>query len=394
MMAISRRSRVSVLVLVSAALVAAVPAWAQSHYAGAIGPGSFYEIDVPPIWNGDLVLYAHGIVQADEPVALPTTQDGYNELRTWLLAGGYAVAASSYSTNGWSLADAVRRTHQLSAIFTSKVGLPGRRLLVGYSMGALAIIKLAEQHPGQYDGALTMCGPLGGALRELNYAGDLRVTFDYYFPGLLPGTTFQVPEGTDYRPPSADDPDGSELFQQVYHALTTNPGVTLQWAAAAGLPFQDTTELFGSALYAVGFVLRYTNDFIDRVNGKIPFDNSDRIYQVNVSPDAATNAYLSGLLNAGVQRFVADRAAVNYYEHNYMPSGQIGIPVIALHTARDPGIPYWHEERFAEAVSEAGREELLDQRRIDGWGHCAIPPDDVAAAFTDLAQWVETGTRP
>lgn len=90
-MAISRRSRTSVLVLASAALAGAVPAWAQSHYAGAIGPGSFYEIDVPRIWNGDLVLYAHGIVQADEPVALPIPPDdvaaAFTDLAQWAEAG-------------------------------------------------------------------------------------------------------------------------------------------------------------------------------------------------------------------------------------------------------------------------------------------------------------------
>src|SRR5258706_10855221 len=89
---------------------------AQSHYEGSAGPGALYEIDVPAEWNGDLVLYAHGIVQASEAVTLPSGQDRFDVLRAHLLASGYAVAASSYSTNGWSLADAVRRTHQLSGL--------------------------------------------------------------------------------------------------------------------------------------------------------------------------------------------------------------------------------------------------------------------------------------
>jgi pimeloyl-ACP methyl ester carboxylesterase len=393
-MHISMRSRIFMLVLACAGLaVVSAPASAQTHYAAAIGPGSFYEIDIPEVWNGDLVLYAHGIVQADEPVAPPTMQDGYAQLRAALLASGYAVAASSYSSNGWSLADAVRRTHQLSSIFTSKAGVPRRRLLVGHSMGALAIVKLAEEHAGQYDGVLAMCGPLGGALRELQYAGDARVTFDYYFPGVLPGTAFAVPPGTQYLSPF--DPGGpSELFLRVYAALSANPAATLQWATAAGLPFNDATELGSSALYVVGFVLRYTNDFIERVHGKIPYDNSETRYQVNVTPDPQTNAYLSALLNAGVERFDADRAAVNYYEHNYTPSGQIGIPVITLHTERDAAIPYQHEDLFAAKIAAAGQSDLLVQRPIDRWGHCAFTPEEIQTAFGDLARWVETGTRP
>ena len=238
--------------------VATATGSAQTHYEGEAGPGSLYEIDVPANWNGDLVLYAHGIVEATLPVALPTTQDGYNVLRSHLLAAGYAVAASSYSSNGWALADAVRRTHQLNAIVARKAGRPRRTFLVGHSMGALAIVKLAEQHPEEYDGVLAMCGPLGGALAELQYAGDARVTFDYYFPNVLPGTAFDVPAGTQYLSPF-DVGGPNPLFLSVYSALSANPSATFQWATAAKLPFITEAELGNAALYVVGFLVRYTS---------------------------------------------------------------------------------------------------------------------------------------
>jgi pimeloyl-ACP methyl ester carboxylesterase len=367
--------------------------FAQSHFAGTTGPGSSYEIDVPAVWNGDLVLYAHGIVQAEQPVVPPTNQDGYNLLRAALLNGGYAVAASSFSSNGWSLDDAVRRTHQLSGIFTSKAGHPRRIFLLGHSMGALAIVKLAENYPGQYDGALPMCGPLGGALAELQYAGDARVTFDFYFPGVLPGTPFDVPAGTQFLSPF--EPGGpSPLFLSVLSAISSDPTRTFQWATAAKLPFANATELANSALYVVGFVLRYTNDFIERVNGKIPYDNRDTQYQVNVTPDPATNMFLSGLLNAGVQRFDAHQAALHYYERNFTPTGRIGIPVLTLHTTRDPAIPFAHEALFAAAVADAGESALLVQRPIDRWGHCAFTPAEILTGFSDLVGWVTTGQQP
>ena len=53
---------------------ATVQVQAQTHFAGAIGPGSTYEIDVPALWNGALVLYAHGLVQAEQPVVPPTAR--------------------------------------------------------------------------------------------------------------------------------------------------------------------------------------------------------------------------------------------------------------------------------------------------------------------------------
>jgi pimeloyl-ACP methyl ester carboxylesterase len=389
------RTHVVRLSLVAAAAwaVPAAAASAQTHASGAIGPGSTYEIDAPASWNGDLVLYAHGIVQADQPVAAPAMQDGFSQFRSALLASGYAVAASSFSSNGWSLDDAVRRTHQLRGIVEEKIGQPRRVYLAGHSMGALAITRIVEEFAGQYDGALPMCGPLGGALRELQYAGDARVTFDAYFPGVLPGSAFDVPAGTQYLSPF--EPGGpSALFLQVYAAIAANPQKTVQWAAAAKLPYASATELGTSALYVVGFVLRYTNDFIERVNGKMPFDNRLTSYRVDITNDLATNNYLSAQLNDAVVRYDADQAALNYYGRNYEPSGRIGVPVLTLHTSRDPGIPAWHEDRFKEVVGLAGRADFLSQRSFNRFGHCAFTPAEVTTAFDDLVTWVTTGQKP
>ncbi len=379
--------------VITVALALPRVASAQIHVEGATGPGSLYQIDAPAHWNGDLVIYAHGIVEASLPVVLPSSQDGYAVLRDQLLASGFAVAASSYSSNGWSLGDAVRRLHQLEGLAGSKIGKPRRTYLVGHSMGALAITKLAETYPGQYDGALTLCGPVGGASAELQYAGDARVTLDYFFPGLIPGTAFNIAPGTTYLSPF--DPGGpSPLFLQVFSAFSAQPDKVFQWAVAAKLPFISNAELANSALYVVGFLVRYTNDFIERVNGKMPFDNQNVQYQLNVTPDPVTNAYLTALLNAGVERFTADRAALNYYERNYAPSGHITFPMISLHTLRDPAIPFSHETAFASLVAAAGRSHWLVQRPINRWGHCAFTPSELTTAFGDLVGWVQTGQRP
>jgi pimeloyl-ACP methyl ester carboxylesterase len=379
---------VAALLACAGVRLAAAP---QSHQEGAIGPGSMYAIDVPADWNGDLVLYAHGIVQADLAVALPTDQDGFGPVRDALLAAGYAVAASSYSSTGWALEDAVQRTHQLGKIFTASFAKPRRVFLAGHSLGALAIVKMAETYPTQYAGALPMCGPLGGALPEIGYVADARVTLDFYFPGLLPGTPLDVPEGTVFEPPTASTP-GSPLFWKVYSTLfdPANQGKLVQWALAAKLPFADANELGVTALYVIGFELRYTNDLVQRVNGKTPYDNSQTIYQVNATADPATNAFLSAQLNQGVARYEADPAAINFYTRNYAPSGRIGIPVLTLHTTRDPAIPIAHEDRFAGAVALAGRSNLLRQHAIDAWGHCAFTTDQMLAGFNELVSWVDS----
>ena len=389
---VGRPERLAVLLGVLLALAPAL-LYAQSRFEGDLGPGSSYQIDVPLAWNGGLVLYAYGMLQTDVPVVQPSQLADYNDLRDALLASGYAVAASSYSSNGWALADAVRRTHQLSGIFKSIAGAPRRTFLIGASLGALVAVKLAETQGRQYDGVLALCGPLGGALPELQYVGDGRVIFDYYFPDLLPGSPFDVPAGTAFLSPF--EPGGpSPLFIDVTTALAANPSATLRWAAAANLPYNDVSELADSALAFIWFSLRHTNDLVVRVHGKLPYDNSDTAYEVDVSADPVLNAFRSGVLNANVARFESDEAAVNYYAHNYTPSGGIGIPVLTLHTTRDPAIPISHETVFGAAVAAAGRSNLLSQKSIDRWGHCTFTDDDVQAAFGRLVQWVEMGIKP
>jgi hypothetical protein len=252
---------------------------------------------------------------------------------------------------------------------------------------------LAESSALLHAPALALCGPLGGALPELQYVGDARVIFDYYFPDVLPGAPFEVPPGTAFLSPI--DPGGpSALFLKVIAALASNLSATRRWAAAANLPFDSDAELADSALAVLAFSLRYTNDFVERVNGKLPYDNSDTTYVVDVSNDPVLNAFLSGVLNANVTRIDGDRAAINHYDHNYTPSGRIGIPTITLHTTRDPAIPYTHETVFGAAVNGAGRSDLLKQVSIDRWGHCAFTPDEVHTAIGSLVTWVETGVKP
>ena len=383
------------LVLLASLVFALTPALAhaQTHLEGQIGPGSTYEMDVPAAWNGSLVVYAHGLLQDDQPVVPPSQLPEHVLVRNALLASGFAVAASSYSSNGWALADAVRRTHQLNGLFSAKVGAPRRTYLMGASMGALVAVKLAEAHPNQYDGALAMCGPLGGALAQVQYVADARVTFDYYFPGVLPGTPFHVPAGTSFLPPGV--PGGpSPLFVSVVQAMAANTAATLQWASAANLPFNNMAELADSALFVIGSSLQATNDLIERVNGKLPYDNSHTKYIVDATPFPDVNLVLSGQLNEGVERFEADRAAINYYRRNYTPSGEIGIPVVTLFSTRDPWIPAFHEVLFGSAVAAAGRSQFLTQYPIDRWGHCSFSVAEAQAAFGALVQWVETGVKP
>ncbi|KAG0753783.1 hypothetical protein G6F24_012796 [Rhizopus arrhizus] len=84
------------LLLPSTSLLAA-PATAPRALSGEL-QGAPWRLDVPASWNGDLVMLAHGY----EPVGVPrTTPMTANDSTATLLAAGYAVAQSAYSSQGW-----------------------------------------------------------------------------------------------------------------------------------------------------------------------------------------------------------------------------------------------------------------------------------------------------
>ena len=339
---------------------------------GSTGPGADYAFAIPDNWNRQLVVYGHGIVDPSAAVVLPTTQDGFQGMRDALLARGFAVAYSSYSENGYAVKDAAQRLHQLSGLFTAKFGQPSRTFLAGHSLGAAAVQMLAEEFPQQYDAALAMCGLLGGGVPEVQYLGHVRVLFDAYFPGVLPGDLLNVPNAT-FRP-------GDPLFMAVLGALQmgfVTPGMpTLAFASAAKLPFTSPTELVTGALTAIGFNIRFTNDLLQRTHGHSFFDNMDTVY-----PPA---------VNGIVDRFAATPDALSYLRQYYTPSGALSFPMLTLHTMRDPVVPAFHQALYG-SIAPADR---LVQRTVNAFGHCSFNQQEMLTAFDDLVLWVNEGIRP
>jgi hypothetical protein len=107
------RSMVRVCLSLFLAAIFVLRVDAAQLVTGATPTGAFYAFAVPDDWNGDLIVYGHGIVDPAAPVALPTTQDGFGALKEALLQRGFAIAYSSYSENGYALKDASQRLHEL-----------------------------------------------------------------------------------------------------------------------------------------------------------------------------------------------------------------------------------------------------------------------------------------
>jgi pimeloyl-ACP methyl ester carboxylesterase len=372
-----RRAFLTVLILIGASLG---QARADEVVDGKFGPGALYRLVRPTAWNGSLVLYAHGSVSPDQPLAIPPDAELVISL---LVPQGFAVAVSSFSANGWVVKDGAQRTHQLLGIFTSKFGRPTSVYVGGASMGGLIAIKLVETYPDAYAGALPACAVSGGTQRLFDYYAHARALFDFSYPNvLLPGSAGDLPPGTDIT---------QDIALPAAAAITTNPGPAAAMAQVGQTPFPFATppELLESIVTALVGNAGNLAELRSLTNGHPYFDNWSTNYSSQTLP-----APLLAAINAGVERFDASPSAVQELDHNYNPSGDLRIPMLMLSNARDPVVPGFNQASYAAAVAAKGAGDFLVQRQVPAFGHCVFTPTQLASAFSDLVLWVQFGIKP
>jgi pimeloyl-ACP methyl ester carboxylesterase len=357
---------------------------ASQVVTGKTGPGALYALHVPAEWNGDLILFLHGYTPTAWPVALPDADpiwgSRYAAIRDSALAHGYAFAWSSNSENGLAIKDAAIRTRQLKGLFVAKFGRPQHTYLWGFSMGGAGALHLAEQNPALFDGVLAECGVALGFGPIIDQRFNLRVLFDYFHPGVIPGPATAFPADVDW----------ATIQPGVIAAILANPAAAIELAAVDQVRLEynnDFSELVQHIVTSLTFSSAWwwTGDIWARTNGH-PFFDNETLWYTGSSDDAA--------LNAGVARFTAHPSAVNAIAHWYSPSGRLGVPVLMIHTQRDQQVPVRHVLTFADLAAVAGSADLLVQRIEDRFGHCVFEASEEVAAMEDLARWVRTGVRP
>jgi pimeloyl-ACP methyl ester carboxylesterase len=378
--------------------------WARV-VTGETGPGSLYALYIPTNWNGDAIYFAHGIRPPLDPITLDAdNQDNFLDVRDELGRLGYAFAYSSFSENGLAVKDGAQRTYQLRAFLNSELpSKPKHNYLAGYSLGALVALDVAERFSGQYDGVLAMCGMVGGTPRELQYVGDVRALFDYYYPGVLPGNVISVP-----TPPLTIP----EIQGRVIAAITANPLGLYAIASTAQTPLAfapignvgDPTSpafrsLVGSLVTALYYQLLGTPDVLGRTHGHSPYDNRTITYAMGtlVAPAPVPSALIASLIansNVGVARYDITPDAQNYLDKYYVPTGRLTIPVVSVHNFWDPLVPFFHEPALAQAAAAAGASGMLLQRGVPNYGHCNFSTALVVSSFQTLANWVTMGPKP
>lgn len=330
-------------------------------------------------FNGSVIMYAHGyIAQGSAPdtwkshLILP---DG-TSLPALLNSLGFGFAASGFSKDGLAIPQGMKDTKDLATLIQQFA--PVQRFYVtGASEGGLIATKLLEEDTF-FAGGTAVCGPVGDIQKQLNYVGDTRVLFDYFFPNVLPGDVTHVPPElvTNWAKYEAD----------IKKAVKAKPLETLQLLSAAqitvGLDFANAGESIARVLWYDVF------GFEDAKNtlGGIPFDNTQRVYK---------GSFDDRRLNARVLRVVGDPAvAVNLPKYN--TTGRLKNPLVTLHTIWDPVVPYDHEAWYGAKVAIAGKSSELIQLPSFQYGHCQVSVGDAvfALALTILKSYFSPASLP
>lgn len=343
-----------------------------------------YRIEVPANWNGKLVLWAHGFAGT----GLELKVDNH-PLRAFLLANGYAWAASSYSKNDYDPAQGAKDTHALTQYFNGRFGRPGRTYITGASMGGHVTGIVAEQWPQQYDGAMPVCGVLGD-YELFDYFLDFNVAAQ-----TLSGVGKTFPYGADYLTSTVPATKAAlgPAFPFFLNASGQNLKSLTQLRSGGVRPLFEQGWLFWNAVAGdFLFGLGVGDGTLARQPG-VAVQNSDVTYQFDTNPALSA---AETLFNSSVQRVTADpQARRNNGIANVPPTtGDLRIPMLALHTLGDLFVPFHMEQEYARRVASKGWSHNLVQRATRDVGHCSFTGPELAQTFVDLAKWVEGGVKP
>ena len=332
---------------------------------------------VPPAWNGDLVVFAHGYVAptAGDPV-IPWDQlelpDG-TSIPGIVTGLGFAFATTSYSDDGLAVLPGVQDVQALVDYFEDLRPDTDHVYLIGASEGGLVTTLAVEQAPNVFSGGLATCGPVGDFRRQVDYWGDFRVLFDYFFPGILPGKATEVPD-------EIRDNWEAGYVPAITKALTARPDRLDKLLRVSRAPFDpnDPQTKVETALGILWYNVFATNDATAKLGGN-PYDNSRRLYL------GSGNDFRLNLL---VDRYYADRTALAAIESGYQTSGKLAAPLVTLHTTADPIVPYWHEPLYSlKALANSGL--LHTNVPVFRYGHCTFRAEEALVALGLLVLKVE-----
>jgi pimeloyl-ACP methyl ester carboxylesterase len=341
--------------------------------------GGAYRIEVPTMWNGGLVLYAHGYRGEGPDIFVSDSP-----LREHLIANGYAWAASSYRGNSYRPDWGVDDTLALRARFIERYGEPRWTMLHGQSMGGHILVASLEQHPDVYQAALAECGVVTG-IGEFDYLAAYTAAADYLSGvGLL-----SAPDAATF----------AKVIEEQFLPTMGKPGDYTE----RGLQFDSVVKyLTGGdlAFHEQGLAQFYTRDLsrFGEPAAAPPSAPARRALSTRgvsfvVDPGLGIS---SAELNSGVRRFDSAPGARSLDNDPVFAdfTGKIEVPVLSIHNTGDAFVPFKFEQDYRRKTLASGTGELLVQRAIRRAGHCNFSANERNQAFDDLVLWLEHGIQP
>lgn len=325
-----------------------------------------YRVEIPRNWNGELVMLLHGYEPKGVPRQTPWPQ---NEATSVFLAQGYAVAASAYTSQGWSVGEALPDNEKLRSYFAGRFGKPHHTYLVGFSLGGQIALASLEQYGREYSGALSLCGVnLTSKFAFEEAVVTSLVAFDYLFPGGLGLASGGLADPTS--PPMLDiEAVEAALKADERGAAILSKRLDIPRAGLAGALMLNYMVLQEMQTRAGGF----------------PVDNSATVY-AGFGDDAA--------FNRGVRRYIGDRKAMQYLRSHGELTGRIKKPLVIQSNIDDPTVPGRFNGVYPMLVRSAGSSTQLSVLPPLGNGHCSFSPGQIQTAFGTLTRWVKSGVRP
>jgi pimeloyl-ACP methyl ester carboxylesterase len=369
-----RYSALSLLLCVAPSLAGA--AEAPGRYEGTI-EGANYLINVPPDWNGGLVLFAHGY--DGESAGTGTARS--SPLDDHLTKNGYAWAASGYRARtyrpDWFLDDLIA----LRANFIARFGPPRWTIIHGQSMGGHVSIASLELHPEVYQGALIECGVIDGVGLVDWYRGYTAAA--EYFSGL---PLYDTPR-----------PEFDALVYSKWLGLMGEPGHYTE----AGRRFDSVVKYLAGGelpLRLDGLKERYVQNLNPRDPGpgraqEFARHADTRHIRYNIDPGLGIDAET---LNREIRRVIPAPGARSREANPVFAelTGNIRAPVMSIHETADFRVPFRLEQDYRRRAEKAGTSHLLVQRTVRWPGHCGIDGTVRRLAFDDLVGWIEKGNVP
>jgi pimeloyl-ACP methyl ester carboxylesterase len=385
---------------------------------GTADDGATFKAEVPPRWNGTLLVYSHGYVPFFLPNP-PADDAGNRAVADHLLGEGFALAGSSYASSGWAVEDALRDQMDLLGRFEGRFGEPRRTIAWGHSMGGMVTAGLIQRHPRRFDGALPMCGILGGAVGLWNQNLDL----EYAFKTLLsnsPDPAVSVPASELQLVQITNWPANVALANAAATAAQATADGRARLALAAALfPLPDwydagsarpahndyagrQQQQFKALQFQLAFVFGFRSEVEQRAGGNPSWNVGVDYYRLlarSASRDLVRALYRQSSLDLGRDlkllargvRVRADRAATGYLIRNVVYDGRIRVPVLTMHTTADGLVVSPHEAAYRDAVRRAGRARLLKQLYVERPGHCAFTDDETLSALDVLLDRLDHG---